>query len=103
VRDGRIADVGPRASVTLPAGVATVPVNGATIIPGLSDMHTHVTQVEWAAASLAAGVPTARDMGNEFEFITAFRDAIDSERVQGPQLLLAGLVSGCVPYTISVG
>src|SRR4051794_12061504 len=55
VRDGRIAEVGPRASVALPPGVPVVPVDGKTIIPGLWDMHTHVTQVEWAPVYLGAG------------------------------------------------
>src|SRR5262249_8539170 len=41
VRDGRIADVGPRAAVTVPADTPTVDVSGKTIVPGLWDMHTH--------------------------------------------------------------
>ena len=83
-RDGRIAEVGPRASVTIPAGVPTVLVDGKTIVPGLWDMHTRVTQVEWAPVYLAAGVTTVRDMGNEFEFLTALRDATASGRTLGP-------------------
>ena len=59
-------------------------VDGKTIVPGLWDMHTHVTQIEWAPVYLAAGVTTVRDMGNEFEFITALRDAIASGRALGP-------------------
>jgi imidazolonepropionase-like amidohydrolase len=94
VRDGRIAEVGARSDVALPPGVATVAVAGRTIVPGLWDMHTHVTQVEWAPVYLAAGVTTVRDMGNEFEFVTALRDAIDAGRALGPKLLLAGLVDG---------
>ncbi|HZT78502.1 MAG TPA: amidohydrolase family protein [Vicinamibacterales bacterium] len=97
VRDGRIADVGPRATTRVPEGVPAVDVAGATIVPGLWDMHTHVTQVEWAPVYLAAGVTTARDMGNEFEFIVPLRDAIASGRAVGPRLLLAGLVDGGGP------
>src|SRR5205814_5419139 len=97
VRDGRIAEVGPRASVTVPPDVPSVAVDGKTIIPGLWDMHTHVTQIEWAPVYLAAGVTTVRDMGNEFEFVTALRDAIESRRALGPRLLLAGLVDGGGP------
>src|SRR5262245_21442473 len=40
------------------AGVPTVDVSGKTIVPGLWDMHTHVTQIEWAPVHLAAGVTT---------------------------------------------
>jgi imidazolonepropionase-like amidohydrolase len=102
VRDGRIADVGPRSSVSVPAGVATVDVSGRTIVPGLWDMHTHVTQIEWAPVYLAAGVTTVRDMGNEFEFIVPLRDAIASGRAIGPRVLLAGLVDGGGPNAFGV-
>ena len=102
VRDGRIAEVGPRASVTVPADVPSVAVDGKTIIPGLWDMHTHVTQIEWAPVYLAAGVTTVRDMGNEFEFITALRDAITSRRALGPRIVAAGLIDGGGPDAFGV-
>src|SRR5207344_1060580 len=83
-------------------GVPSVVVDGKTIVPGLWDMHTHVTQVEWAPVYLAAGVTTVRDMGNEFEFITALGASIASRRSLGPRLLLAGLVDGGGPNAFGV-
>jgi imidazolonepropionase-like amidohydrolase len=68
----------------------------------LWDMHTHVTQIEWAPVYLAAGVTTVRDMGNEFEFVTALRDAIASGRALGPRLLAAGLIDGGGPNAFGV-
>jgi len=94
VRDGRIAAVGPRASVTIARGVHTIDARGKTIIPGLWDMHAHVALPEWGPAYLGVGVTTARDMGGEKQFLVAFRDALRSGRVLGPRLLLAGLVDG---------
>ena len=102
VQDGRIADVGPRAAVPIPEGVPTVDVSGKTLVPGLWDMHTHVTQIEWAPVYLASGVTTVRDMGNEFEFIVPLRDAVASKRALGPRLLLAGLVDGPGPNAFGV-
>jgi imidazolonepropionase-like amidohydrolase len=102
VRDGRIADVGPRSAVTIPPGIPSVPVDGKTIVPGLWDMHTHVTQIEWAPAYLAAGVTTVRDMGNEFEFVVPLRDAIASGRALGPRILAAGLIDGGGPNAFGV-
>jgi imidazolonepropionase-like amidohydrolase len=102
VRDGRIADVGTKAATPIPDGVPTVDVSGRTLVPGLWDMHTHVTQVEWAPVYLAAGVTTVRDMGNEFEFITSLRDAVVSKRALGPRLLLAGLIDGPGPNAFGV-
>ena len=79
-----------------------VDITGKTVIPGLWDMHTHFTQVEWAPVYLAAGVTTVRDMGNEFDFITAMRDAANAGRVVGPRMLLAGLVDGGGPNAFGV-
>ena len=94
VRDGRIAAVGPRASVAIPQGARTIDAKGATIIPGLIDMHAHASQIEWAPAYLAAGVTTFRDMGGEFGFLKAFREEIAAGRGLGPRVELAGLVDG---------
>jgi imidazolonepropionase-like amidohydrolase len=94
VHDGRIAAVGSRQRVTIPAGGRTIDARGKTIIPGLWDMHAHVALPEWGPAYLGAGVTTARDMGGEKGFLVSFRDAVASTRVLGPRLLLAGLVDG---------
>jgi imidazolonepropionase-like amidohydrolase len=64
------------------------------VLPGLWDMHAHFEQVEWGPVYLAAGVTTVRDCGNEFDFVTAVRDAIAGGRGLGPRLLLAGIVDG---------
>ena len=47
-------------------------------------MHAHFEQVEWGPVYLAAGVTTVRDVGNEFDFITAVRDAIKARSRAGP-------------------
>jgi imidazolonepropionase-like amidohydrolase len=92
VRDGRIAAAGPRSQVAVPPGMPVVDGRGATLLPGLWEMHAHFAQTEWGPAYLAAGVTTARDCGGEFEFITAVRDLIESGNGLGPRLVLAGLV-----------
>jgi imidazolonepropionase-like amidohydrolase len=65
-------------------------------------MHAHFEQVEWGPIYLAAGVTTVRDCGNEFEFITAVRDAIAQGRGLGPRLLLAGIVDGTGPMALGI-
>jgi imidazolonepropionase-like amidohydrolase len=92
VRDGRIAAVGPRTQTIVPPGVPVMEAHGATLLPGLWEMHAHFAQVDYGPAYLAAGVTTARDCGGEFEFITAVRDLINKGNGLGPHLLLAGLV-----------
>lgn len=70
IRGDRIVAVGPRGSVSVPAGAVTVDVTGKTIIPGLVDAHAHGTQGDdelvpqqnWSAmANLALGTTTIHD------------------------------------------
>jgi imidazolonepropionase-like amidohydrolase len=93
IRDGRIAAVGPSASTPAPRGVATVDAAGQFVIPGLWDMHAHVGQIDWGPAYLASGVTTIRDMGGEFPFLKAYKDALAAGAL-GPRLLNAGLIDG---------
>ena len=65
-------------------------------------MHAHYEQVEWGPIYLAAGVTTVRDVGNEFDFITAVRDAVNSGKALGPHMLLAGIVDGDSPMAIGI-
>ena len=102
IHNGRIVAVGPRSKVKIPKHANVVDAHGKTILPGLWDMHAHFEQVEWGPIYLAAGVTTVRDCGNEFEFITAVRDAIAQGRGLGPRLLLAGIVDGSSTFTIGV-
>ncbi len=102
IQNGRIVAAGPRSGIKIPKDATTVDAHGKTILPGLWDMHAHFEQVEWGPIYLAAGVTTVRDCGNEFEFITAVRDAIAQGRGLGPRLLLAGIVDGTGTYTIGV-
>lgn len=97
VRDGRIAAAGPAETTQVPRGVTVVDAAGKTILPGLWDMHGHVGLAEFGPVYLAAGVTTVRDMGGEFDVVTALRDAWRDGKALGPRLLLAGLVDGPGP------
>jgi imidazolonepropionase-like amidohydrolase len=92
VRDGRITAAGARASTPVPRGVRVLDARGATIAPGLWDMHAHAAQIEWMPAYLAAGVTTIRDMGGETTYLTALHD-IQGDLIK-PRVLRAGLVDG---------
>jgi imidazolonepropionase-like amidohydrolase len=100
---GKIVAVGPSSEVKVPAGAQRIDVSGKYIIPGLWDMHAHYEQVEWGPIYLAAGVTTVRDVGNEFDFITQVRDAVNSGTALGPHMQLAGIVDGDGPYALGIG
>jgi imidazolonepropionase-like amidohydrolase len=95
--NGRITYAGPASGAPALEGVARIDARGRWIIPGLWDMHAHASQTDWAAAYLANGVTTIRDMGGEEGFLIAMRDEIASGRALGPRYLLAGLLDGPGP------
>ena len=102
VEDGRIRAAGSRRDVKIPAGARRFDARGKFVLPGLWDTHAHFEQVEWGPLYLAAGITTARDCGNEFDFVTAVRKAIDSGNGLGPKLLLGGIIDGAGPMAIGV-
>jgi imidazolonepropionase-like amidohydrolase len=102
IHNGQIVAVGSRAKVKIPKAAHLVDAKGKFLLPGLWDMHAHFEQVEWGPIYLAAGATTVRDCGNEFEFITAVRDAIAQGHGLGPRLLLAGIVDGSGPLAAGV-
>jgi len=64
IREGRIAAVGPRAQIDVPAGVRVIDVDGATILPGFINAHVHAAYDEDTLKAWAqGGVTTVRDMG----------------------------------------
>jgi len=101
-RNGKIVAAGPSSNVNVPPNAQRIDVTGKYIIPGLWDMHAHYEQVEWGPIYLAAGVTTVRDVGNEFDFIKAVRDAVNGGNALGPHMLLAGIVDGDSPMALGV-
>jgi imidazolonepropionase-like amidohydrolase len=110
VRGDRIESAG--ASVAIPSGARIVDLGGATLLPGLIDLHTHLTStgVHWedellkttpgqaalhgaqnALVTLTAGFTTCRDMGPTWPFTDIdLRKAIDEGVVPGPRLMVSG-------------
>jgi len=106
VKDGRIVSAG---LTPAPVGMRLIHAEGKSLLPGLWEMHSHYSGVEFGPALLAAGVTTARDCGGELDFLRTIRDALAANpgqtrvqtRVQthllGPHLLLAGLIDSGGP------
>jgi imidazolonepropionase-like amidohydrolase len=110
---GRIAAAGPNGTVPAPADAETLDGTGKWLIPGLIDMHAHVTLgpvIGMAAgkpvhhrdtsvvsrslrALLAYGVTTIRDPGAAHaELAVRVRDSVARGELTGPRIVTAGEV-----------
>lgn len=92
VRGDRIEYAGPTATVPPAPDAQTVDGRGRFLIPGLIDMHTHVSKTRGSSLSLlvAHGVTTVRDLGGDHQELLAWRREIDAGTRIGPRLLIAG-------------
>ncbi|HEX3702635.1 MAG TPA: amidohydrolase family protein [Vicinamibacterales bacterium] len=111
IRDGRIAQVGDVASITLPAGAAIVDLPGRSVMPGLVMMHEHLYYPtgpgvygqlgeSFTRLYLAGGVTTMRTGGNMngfMDFNLARR--IDAGEMAGPTIdATAPYLNGPSPF-----
>jgi len=106
VGDGRILKVVPNDDRALPVAGNLEPRivdgQGLTLVPGLWDMHTHLS-LEEGLLNVAAGVTTVRDLGNEPERLAEVRAAFDSGKVIGPRSFTAGFIDRKSPYSAPTG
>ena len=94
----RIKTVGATASVRVPAGAMVVDGTGKFLIPGLADMHVHLTAAGEPDGSrrfmipllLANGITTVRDMGGYLESLIPLRKEIEEGKTLGPRIFYAG-------------
>lgn len=92
IGDGHISVVGPSDRVTIPAGVRVIDGSGKFLIPGLWDMHGHLTDATDDAFPLLImnGVMGVRDMGGDLAQIDRWRSEIDKGLRVGPHIIRAG-------------
>jgi imidazolonepropionase-like amidohydrolase len=97
----RIVAVGPSARIKAPSSARVIDGAGRFLLPGLWDLHVHVTAFGSAALPLfvANGVTGIRDVGGELSMIRAMAAAAktgDAPRIvfSGPILDGPGTVSG---------
>lgn len=96
--DERIAAIGPSNSVSIPRKTKTFDATGKFLIPGLVDMHVHLTGAGEPAGSrefilpllLANGITTVRDMGGGLDSLLKLRHEIEQGQLQAPRIFFAG-------------
>jgi len=100
--NGRITDV-RKTGAALPEDAQIIEGKGATLLPGLWDVHAHSSDAAQGFANIAFGVTSVREIGNEAKDIFAMRDNIESGAAIGPRQWLAGFVEGKSETAASTG
>lgn len=114
ITDGRIVRVGRKGDAA-PADAQVIDLGTRTLIPGLIDMHVHLTSdprfsgyealqftdqfatvvgVENARRTLNAGFTTVRNVGSDGFGDVALRQAIDIGEIPGPRIVTATYALG---------
>jgi imidazolonepropionase-like amidohydrolase len=111
VDNGRIARIEP--GFTTPAGATIIDERSRTVMPGMTDVHVHLTGTSgepWykgftqkysvpyeatvglthALEMARGGFTTVRDLGGETSAVIAVRDAVAEGRFPGPRIKVAG-------------
>ena len=99
----RITAVGSDAQVRIPDQAQVIDAAGKTLLPGLWDMHVHISPGEDGLLHVAAGVTSARDMGNDTVMTLVLQRRFASDSLIGPRLTLSGLIDGSGPFQVPLG
>ncbi|RXE96459.1 amidohydrolase [Pseudoalteromonas sp. PS5] len=89
IQDGKIVEVANH--IKKPKGVASIDGKGKTLIPGLWDMHGHLSK-ENGILNIANGVTSVRDMGNEHDNIMEIEALFNTNQVLGSRVYRAGFM-----------
>ncbi|ODU72232.1 MAG: amidohydrolase [Novosphingobium sp. SCN 66-18] len=115
IHDDRITGV--QDGFVTPAGAEVIDLSTATVLPGLIDMHDHITSaytgknpiaervthsdidtafdsVGFARKTLEAGFTSVRDVGGETGVVVALKRAIAGGKIAGPRLWVSGYPLG---------
>lgn len=111
VTGGLISAIGPSANIPLTAADREIDLHAMTVLPGLIDVHTHLTMetnfdpyhelstsvaksaligAHNARLTLLAGFTTVRNVGAEGFADVDLRDAINADLVEGPHMQVSG-------------
>ncbi len=111
IQDEKIVNVADAADVSIPDGATVIDLSNKSVMPGLIDMHVHLTSdhrfhgyqglgisvprsalygVLNASKTMNAGFTTVRNVGASGYADVALRDAINDGEIVGPRMRVSG-------------
>lgn len=100
INDGRIASIGTRSGVRVPASARRIEGRGRFLMPGLTDSHVHLEYIEDPTVLklfVANGVTSVRSMDGR-PYILDWRRQVEERSLVGPRIVTAGpIIDGSPP------
>lgn len=90
VRDGKIERIAD-ARAAIPDAYTSIDMQGNYLLPGLFDVHTHISALDQAQRALHSGVTTVRSASVSAFQDVALRELVRSGRLAGPDVVAAGI------------
>lgn len=90
VSNGRIESING-ANAGTPTGYRVIDVEGNYLMPGLMDVHTHISTLDQARRALESGVTTVRTGSVSSYQDVALRELVRSGKLAGPDVVAAGV------------
>jgi imidazolonepropionase-like amidohydrolase len=90
VRNGRIESIAS-AGAAIPSTFTTIDLEGNYLLPGLFDVHTHISTIDQAERALASGVTTVRSASVTAYQDVALRELVRNGKIAGPDVVAAGV------------
>ncbi len=93
----RIAGVGSGIKIPLPANAKIVDAKGKFLMPGMWDMHVHLSPGD-GLMDIANGITSVRDLANDTDMLLAMKKNIEAGDEIGPRIVMSGFMDGRGPY-----
>lgn len=98
IEGNRIRAVGKDGAVSIPSQAQKIDVGGKALLPGLWDMHVHLSPND-GMLHMAAGVTSVRDLANDNDALMKMKHDMDAGTEIGPRITMRGFMDGRGPYT----
>jgi imidazolonepropionase-like amidohydrolase/Tol biopolymer transport system component len=101
INGNKIEAIGKSAEIKAPAGAKVIDCSGKTIMPGMVDVHSHLStwrvgpspQKQWSYyANLAFGVTTTHDPSSNSEMVFSQSEMVKAGYMVGPRIFSTGTI-----------